>query len=82
MVAIVVEIMTDSGSNQADESTVFDGIADGSFIALSFEDATMKDNNGHYNNDNKQYIKILIVHCPCSSSVARQSVGQKLENIA
>ena len=82
MVAIVVEIVADSGSDQADESIVVDGIADGSFIALSFEDATMKDDDGHYRDGNEQYIKILIVRCPCSSSVARQPVGQKLENIA
>ena len=34
MVTIVVEIMPDSGSDQADESTVVDGITYGSFIAL------------------------------------------------
>ena len=82
MVAIVIEIMADSCGDQADESTVVDGIADGSFIALSFEDATMKDDDGHHNDGNEQYIKISIVRCPRSSSVARQSVDQELENIA
>ena len=82
MVTIVVEIMADSGSDRADESTVVDGITYCSFIALSFEDSTMKDDDGHHNDGNEQYIKIWIVRCPCSSSVARQSVGQKLENIA